>query len=255
VDAQSAAPAPGDEPDPDDRANGPGWSDWAYKPDGTTVPAVWPDNNADTIETGKFKRSREGWWRVVCTWLDGKEDASLKEARDALWWFHLRLTRREAADAMQSAYVHKLIEALDGTVGKVIEHPDVRWACTDEGRKLARVPRGAGEGDFLSRLTEGVAAWKIAAGLVAIFTTGVVATVVAWFIAKVLPTKSDKLLASEIALVAIAVGWIWLLSWAALRDERILTAMMRSWTRCHASSASTAGGSSGRWRSPWRSSS
>ena len=156
---------------------------------------------------------------------------------------------------MQSAYVHKLIEALDGTVGKVIEHPDVRWACTDEGRKLARVPRGAGEGDFLSRLTEGVAAWKIAAGLVAIFTTGVVATVVAWFIAKVLPTKSDKLLASEIAPVAIAVGWIWLLSWAALRDERILTAMMRSWTRCHASSASTAGGSSGRWRSPWRSSS
>jgi hypothetical protein len=230
------APPPGGPPgwpDADERCNGPGWSDWCYTPEQHAIPPVW-DGEVDTIDWDRHKGSREGWWRVVCAWVDGVKRPTLNTACDCLWWFHLRLTMREAAEAMQTAYTRELIKPLDGQVGHVSDRPDVLWTLTPEGRQYTRLPRGAGEADFIARLLpEGKRALKVGGAITAFFTSTLVAALVSGLLLDKL-TTADKLLGAELGGIAALVAWMWLTAVASMRDERTLTSMVKSWPRLDA---------------------
>jgi hypothetical protein len=142
-----------------------------------------------------------------------------------LGWFHLRLTRQELENILNSASGEGLIEIAGDRApdGRPLDDEDLRWRLTEKGEKL-RAPRGAGFDDlrlaFFELARRYLGNVKDLSALAALlFAAGLGITVV------------DNGTLSHLLLIVGVWSFCLALTLSAYRDQRALTSCVNSWPR------------------------
>jgi len=223
----------GDQP-PEDRLNGPGWNDWCYLDSTkTTAPDAW--RGTDVINLSERHRTaRDGWHRVICTRLHRRNGATLDELEhdENMAWFHLRLTRRETASLLWSAFAAGLAKRLGtdpASEDDVLAQRDMKWLWTDaaaEGKRYIEPQTGASGKDLLKHARSGSARARWISGVVASVAAAATA-----FVSQGVPGDNETLLYSTTGLLVLAVGCAGYAANAALREQGTLRAMIDAWPR------------------------
>jgi hypothetical protein len=220
-------PAPKSTPparDPD-RLNGNGFNDRL------SDQSFGPWSGDDVIKLGPGHRAaRKGWHRLLCARIQKHNGQTLDELEGHMGWFYLSLTRNEGACVVQSAKRAGFIAPEDPHAADMSTIPDPRrcWVITDTGAKKAGTvdPRGGGLKDLVARIVptarESYARAKAAIDIGGVILVGALGTNLA--------VHPGSLRAQLLVIVGV---WAFFaaLTWGAVSDERVLTAMARSWPR------------------------